>query len=102
MSTAGRSMREALRMRVNMSATGSVIMVASPSPARLDDTGDQSAAGHVAEADPADPKLAIHRPRPAAQLAAQANANPFPRREIHCRRCLLPRFQLLHLLAEPG
>src|SRR4051812_32372013 len=96
-STAGRSMLLALRMRVSMSAMGSVIMgkflrvsgprypAAAPrrpepralsmSPAGLADAGDEAVAGHVAEADPADAELAVHGPRPAAQLAAHLDAD---------------------------
>src|SRR5271166_2697912 len=79
MSTAGRSIREAFRMRVSMSATGSVIMVAFPSPACSLDARNQSVAGQIAEADPANAKLAIHRPRPAAQLAAHADLDSLAR-----------------------
>src|SRR5205085_8441603 len=75
MSTAGRSMRLALRMRVSMSAIGSVIMAGILSPARFLDARDQAVAGHVAEADAADAELAVHRARPAAQPAAQADAD---------------------------
>src|ERR1700730_12208932 len=80
MSTTGRSMRLALRMRVSMSAIGSVIIAASPSsPAGLLDAGDQPVGGHVPEADPADAELAVVGPRPAAQLAAQADADDLAR-----------------------
>src|SRR5690242_11280899 len=82
MSTAGRSMRVALRMRVSMSASVSVIMAAIPLPAGLGHAGDQAAAGHVPEADPANAELAVHRPRPAAQLAAQADADALARRHL--------------------
>src|SRR5260370_9654752 len=79
MSTTGRSMKLALRMRVSMSATVSVIMGRLPSPARLGDAGDQPVAGHVPEADAADAELAVDRPRPPAQLAAQADADDVAR-----------------------
>src|SRR5438132_687099 len=81
MSTAGDSMRFALRMRVNMSAIESVIILASlldrlrlalarrPAsairkrnnglPACLLHTRDQTLVRHVAEADPANAELAI-------------------------------------------
>src|ERR1700722_15975043 len=101
MSTAGRSMRLALRIRVNISANGSVIMVGSPSPARLRHAGNQPVAGHVAETDPADTKLAIHCPRPATQLAAQANADLLARQHLHLAGVLQVGLQLLHLLAKP-
>src|SRR4051794_4790785 len=83
MSTAGRSMRLALRMRVSMSAIGSVIMVRNSSPARLLDARDQAAVRHVAEADPADAELAVHRTGPAAQLAAHPDADPLAGGQLH-------------------
>src|SRR5712691_3440285 len=77
MSTAGDSMRFALRMRVNMSAIESVIMlrillVATPQaahclPARLLHAWDQALVRHVAETNSADAELAIDRTSPAAQ-----------------------------------
>src|SRR6266404_5433746 len=66
MSTNGRSIETALRIRVSMSAMGSVIML---SPARLLHTGDQPVKGHIAEAQPAQLELAIHGAGTAAQLA---------------------------------
>src|SRR5262245_17419967 len=75
MSTAGRSMRLALRMRVSMSAIGSVIMVSAPSPAGLGHTRDEAVRGHPAEADAADAELAVDGARPAAELAAVADAD---------------------------
>src|SRR5260370_39895358 len=39
-------------------------------PACLLDAGDQTVAGHIAEANAADAELAIHRPGPSTQLAA--------------------------------
>src|SRR5919197_1288280 len=80
MSTAGRSIRQALRIRVSMSANGSVIMVHAPSPAGLFDARDQSVAGHVAETDAADAELAIHRPGPATQPTPALDPNPLPGR----------------------
>src|SRR5262245_53221496 len=79
MSTVGRSMRLALRMRVSRSAIGSVIMVCAPSPAGLGDARDQPVARQAPEADPADAELAVDRPRPAAQLAAVADADDLAR-----------------------
>src|SRR5438034_9535272 len=66
-STKGRSIATALRMRVSMSAIGSVIM---ESPARLLHARNQSVQRHVAEAQPAQLELAVHGAGPAAQLAA--------------------------------
>src|SRR5690348_1193253 len=100
MSSAGRSMRLALRMRVSMSANESVIMFGVPSPASLLDARDQAIAGHVAETDAADAELAVDRPRPAAQLAAQANADALARRHFDLRIRLAAGFQLRQLLAE--
>src|SRR2546421_8165790 len=91
MSTAGRSMRLALRMRVSMSARESVIMVGSPSPAGLGHARDQSVAGHVAETDAADAELAVDGPRPAAQAAAQADADPLARQQLVLLRVALVR-----------
>src|SRR5690348_3142913 len=67
MSTNGRSMATALRMRVSMSAMGSVIM---KSPARLLHSGNQSIQRHVPETQPAQLELAVYGAGPAAQLAA--------------------------------
>src|SRR5262245_30192258 len=82
MSTAGRSTRLALRRRVSMSAMGSVIMAGVSSPARFLDAGDQAVAGHAAEADPADPELAVVGARPAAQPAAVADADLVARPQL--------------------
>src|SRR6516162_4425180 len=100
MSTAGRSMRLALRMRVSMSANESVIMLLLSSPAGLLDTRNQAIAGHVAKTDAADAELAVHGPRPAAQLAAQTHPNALARRHFHFGIRLLAGFQLGHLLTE--
>src|SRR4051794_30717744 len=89
MSTTGRSMRLALRMRVSMSAIGSVIMAFVLSPARFLDARNQPAAGHVAEADAADAELAIHGAGPAAQAAAQADADLVARPELVLGRVAL-------------
>src|SRR5690242_195779 len=66
-STNGRSIETALRIRVSMSAMGSVII---QSPARLLHSGNQSVERHIAEAQSAQLEFAIHRARPPAQLAA--------------------------------
>src|SRR3954451_20344573 len=67
-STFSCSARLALRMRVSMSAIGSVIM--SLSPAALGHAGDDALVGEVPKADPAQAVLAIVLPRPAASVAA--------------------------------
>src|ERR1700675_868127 len=99
MSTAGRSMRLALRMRVSMSANGSVIMVVS-SPARFLDAGNQAVARHVAEADAANAEFAIDGARPAAQLAAQANADALARRHLDLVRSAPAGLELGHAFLE--
>src|SRR5438270_7520529 len=100
-STAGFSTRTALRMRVNMSATGSVIMVEWSSPARLADARDQAVGGHPAEADPADAELPQDRPRPAAHLAPQPDADSVARPQLRGGRVFAERLELLQLFLEP-
>jgi hypothetical protein len=56
-----------LRMRVSMSAMGSVIMMRSPT--RLGHAGDLACVGHAAKADTAQTELAVHRTRPTALAA---------------------------------
>src|SRR5215212_1701971 len=71
MVTWGCSTRTALRMRVNISAMGSVIIcVGSLLPTRLFDARNQPLVGRFAEANAAQTKLAIDRTRPAAHLTA--------------------------------
>src|SRR4051812_43656315 len=68
----------ALRMRVSMSAMGSVIVMSSPrlpSPARLGDARDLALMGELAEAQTAQAELAVHRARPAAPPAAGVGAH---------------------------
>src|SRR4051794_14219878 len=85
----------ALRMRVSMSAIGSVIVIArSPlSPARLRDAGDLSRVDHLAEADAAQPELAEHRARPAAAAAPRVCAHL----ELGLALLLLDQGLLCHL-----
>src|SRR5579863_3812313 len=61
----------ALRMRVSMSATGSVIVMSAflPSPARLGDPGDLPGVHHDAQTDATQPELAQHGPGPATTAA---------------------------------
>src|SRR3984957_10875384 len=61
----------ALRMRVSMSATGSVIVMSAfpPSPAGLGDTGDLTRVHHDAQADATEAELAQHGPGTAAPPA---------------------------------
>src|SRR5207302_414431 len=67
-----------LRMRVSMSAIGSVIVIASclPSPARLGDAGNLTVVHHLPEADAAQPELAEHGAR--APTAATPRVGPHP------------------------
>src|SRR5687768_17076025 len=57
----------ALRIRVSMSATGSVIIAASP--ARLRHAGDRAVVRELAQADPAEAELPVHRARAPAAVA---------------------------------
>src|SRR4029453_2588014 len=61
----------ALRMRVSMSAMGSVIVMCRrlPSPARLGHAGQLARVRQLAQADPAEAELAEHRARPATAAA---------------------------------
>src|ERR671930_367051 len=61
----------ALRMRVSMSATGSVSI---GSPARFRHPGDHAVVRELAQADPAEAELAVHGARPAAAVAAPVEA----------------------------
>src|SRR3954454_18637676 len=61
--------RDALRMRVNMSAMGSLIVMRT-SPARFRDARDLARQRQPAEADAAQREAANERARPPAQLTA--------------------------------
>src|SRR5262245_22023002 len=66
----------ALRMRVSMSAIGSVIVIVRlPSPARLRDTGHFAGVHHLAQADAAEPELAEVRARAPATAAPVVRAH---------------------------
>src|SRR5215475_242920 len=69
----------ALRMRVSMSATGSVSMV-SLLPRALRHAGDHALVGELPEADPAEPELLEHGAGPAALVAAAVRARLVLRR----------------------
>src|ERR1700758_1294016 len=58
-----------LRIRVRKSAIGSVIDMALP--ARLRHAGDEALVGELAQADPAEPELAVDRARTPAAAAAR-------------------------------
>src|SRR3954470_16525335 len=59
----------ALRMRVSMSATGSVSIV-SLLPGALGHAGDDALMGELPQADTTEPELLEHGTRPAAAIAA--------------------------------
>src|SRR5262249_29762520 len=71
-------------------------------PTRLADAGDHPVAGQAAETDAAGAELPVHGPRPAADLAAQADADQVARPQLRLRRLALVRLQRLELLAERG
>src|SRR5262249_2795464 len=102
MATAGRSMRLPLGMCVSMSASGAVIMGAFLSAARLRHAGNEPVAGHVAEADAANAKFAVHRPRASAQPAAQPDADLVARPHLRLVGLPLAELQRGHLLFVPG
>jgi hypothetical protein len=64
----------ALRMRVSMSAIGSV-SIRSLLPARLRHAGDRALVRELAQADPAESELAEHGARPSAPVAARVVAD---------------------------
>src|SRR5688500_17417125 len=63
----------ALRMRVSMSAMGSVIVIASP--ARLGHAGNLAGVDQLSQADAAEPELAVHRLRATATAAPCVGAH---------------------------
>src|SRR5262245_20293876 len=67
----------ALRMRVSMSAIGSVIVTARrlPSPRALRQAGHLACVRHLAQADAAQPEVAVHRARAPAAPAARIGAH---------------------------
>src|SRR5919198_1058492 len=67
----------ALRMRVSMSAIGSVNIA---SPRGLRHAGDHALVREVAQADPAEAELLEDRARPAAPVAARVVPHPEPLR----------------------
>src|SRR6185312_11161935 len=62
----------ALRMRVSMSAIGSVMLIAASSPARLDDAGHLAAQRELAQLVAPQAELLVDAPRAARQRAAVA------------------------------
>src|SRR5688572_12955194 len=87
-----------LRMRVSMSAMGSVIVMSSdPLPTGLRDAGNLAGVDHGAEADAAEPELAVHRLRPAAATAAGVG----PHLELRLALRLLDQCLLRHYFFLP-
>src|SRR5690242_13813425 len=86
----------ALRMRVSMSAIGSVIVieVLPSSPARLGHARDLPGVHELAQADAAELELAVHRVRPAAALAAGVR----PHLELRLLRRFVLQSGLRHAL----
>src|ERR1051325_9234452 len=84
---------QAFRMRVSMSATGSVMLMrASLSPAGLAHAGDVAPQRELAETDPAQSELPEHRAHPPAALAP---ADP-PRGELRSALGALDPARLCH------
>src|SRR3954469_11415728 len=79
----------ALRMRVSMSATGSV-SISSLLPGALRHAGDHALMGELPQADPAEPELLEHGTRPSALVAARVVAHLVLRRPrgLHDQRFL--------------
>src|SRR5579871_464534 len=87
----------ALRIRVSMSAMGSVIVMRAspPSPAGLRHAGHLSRMRELAQADAAEAELTEHRSRPAAPLAAGVGTNL----ELRLALLLLDERLLGHVVA---
>src|SRR6059058_4534460 len=89
----------ALRMRVSMSATGSVSMVASLLlPGALGHARDDALVGELPQADAAEPELLVHGARPAAAIAARV----VPHLELRGAGGLHPQRLLGHYLLPPS
>src|SRR4051812_26987929 len=65
----------ALRIRVSMSETGSVMLIVAPLPARLDDAGHLALEREIAQLVAPESELAVHPARPAGERAAIAQAH---------------------------
>src|SRR5919106_1196938 len=74
----------ALRMRVSMSAIGSVSIV-SLLPGALGHAGDDALVGELPQADPAEPELLVDRARAAAPAATRVGARLVLRRALPLR-----------------
>src|SRR6476661_10993433 len=91
----------ALRMRVSMSATGSVSMLCLL-PRALCHAGDGALVGELPQADPAEPELLEHGARPSAAVAAGVVAHlelrgpcGFHSQRLLCHAYLISRFRRL-------
>src|SRR5215831_18397513 len=96
----GNLARTPFRMRVIMSATGSVMFIALTSkvlPARLDHARDLARQGELPEADPAHLELADVGAGPAAQAAARVGAH----RELRLALRLGDHRKLGHFVPPP-
>src|SRR5947207_9443440 len=83
----------ALRIRVSMSAIGSVIVIAeTPSPARLRHAGQLPRVCHLPDADAAQPEVAVDRTRP----ATAATPRVAPHLELGLAHLLLDECLLGH------
>src|SRR5438093_9153757 len=96
MSTLGSLARTEFRIRVSMSATGSVMFMGSLLPARLDHAGDLPGQGVLPEADAAHLELPEVSPRPPAVAAPRVLAH----RELRLALGLGYQRQLRHYLAS--
>src|ERR1700739_91121 len=78
-----------LRIRVRRSATGSVMLMRYPSPARLREARDLAARGHFADLHPRQAGLAVHAARAAGDGAALAlaRATRIARLRLQLRLC---------------
>src|SRR3989442_484846 len=85
-----------LRMRVNRSAMGSVMLMRRPSPARLSETGNLATAGDLADLHPREAELAVH----AARAAGNAATLALPRRTRIARLRLQLRLRRHALLGR--
>src|SRR5262245_17799123 len=65
----------ALRMRISMSATGSLMLIDISLPARLDHAGHLALEREIAQLVASQSELAVHAARPAGEGAAVADAH---------------------------
>src|SRR3954466_5774832 len=65
----------ALRMRVSMSETGSLMLIGVSLPARLDHAGHLALEREIAQLVASQSEFAVHAARPAGQRATVAQAN---------------------------